>query len=472
MAAAVVTRDYSLTGAESAHAVEQQLAEAEWYASPVPREAMRELLERRDDLALRDTALWFGLLFVFGALGYRWWGSWWAILPFAAYGVIYGSSSDSRWHESLHGTAFKTDWLNNVLYEIASFMVQRESTVWRWSHMRHHSDTIIVGLDPEIAVPRPPKLGRLVLSFLGYQATVAYFRKVWLHCAGQIMPDEKTFIPESAWNTVYLKARIYLAIYAGVVALSLWHHSLLPLMYIGLPNFYGYWLMPIYGYTQHAGLAEDVLDHRLNCRTVYMNRVNRYLYWNMNYHVEHHMFPLVPYHNLPRLHELVKADMPPAYDGLGAAWREIIPALRRQATDPDYYVQRELPKAARRRTAAHEARTVVSDGTATADGWLDVAAADSLAVEDVLRFDVGERTLAVYRAGDGEYHATDGLCTHGGTHLATGVVMGHQIECPKHNGRFDVRDGSPQRAPVCVAVRTHPVRVAEGRLQVRLNGGA
>ena len=54
--------------------------------------------------------------------------------------------------------------------------------------------------------------------------------------------------------------------------------------------------MPIYGNTQHAGLAENVLDHRLNCRTVYMNPLNRYLYWNMNYHVEHHMFPLVPYH--------------------------------------------------------------------------------------------------------------------------------------------------------------------------------
>ena len=79
--------------------------------------------------------------------------------------------------------------------------------------------------------------------------------------------------------------------------------------------------MPIYGNTQHAGLAENVLDHRLNCRTVYMNFVNRYLYWNMNYHLEHHMFPLVPYHNLPKLHELVKADMPKAYNGILEAWR-------------------------------------------------------------------------------------------------------------------------------------------------------
>ena len=86
-------------------------------------------------------------------------------------------------------------------------------------------------------------------------------------------------------------------------------------MFIGLPTIYGAWLMPIYGQTQHAGLAENVLDHRLNCRTVYMNPINRYIYWNMNYHLEHHMFPLVPYHNLPKLHELVKADMPQPYTG-------------------------------------------------------------------------------------------------------------------------------------------------------------
>ena len=78
--------------------------------------------------------------------------------PFAIYGVLYASTSDSRWHEAGHGTAFKTDWMNNALYEIASFMVMRESTVWRWSHTRHHSDTIIVGRDPEIAVPRPPDI--------------------------------------------------------------------------------------------------------------------------------------------------------------------------------------------------------------------------------------------------------------------------------------------------------------------------
>ena len=118
--------------------------------------------------------------------------------------------------------------------------------------------------------------------------------------------------------------------------------------------------MVIYGDTQHAGLAENVLDHRLNCRTVYMNPINRYLYWNMNYHVEHHMFPLVPYHNLPKLHELVKADMPPPYHGLLEAWREIIPALLRESKDPDYYVKRPLPAPAPQAEAARTAQVITA----------------------------------------------------------------------------------------------------------------
>src|SRR5512139_2175304 len=157
--------DYSLTGKDSLLAVEKGLAEAAWYASPVQRAKMRELLVRRDQPAIGDTLLWFALLFIFGVGGCLLWGSWWAVLFFGVYGVLYATVSDSRWHESSHGTAFKTDWMNNMLYEIASFMVRRESVPWRWSHTRHHSDTIVVGRDPEIAVQRPADLQAIFLLF-------------------------------------------------------------------------------------------------------------------------------------------------------------------------------------------------------------------------------------------------------------------------------------------------------------------
>ena len=98
---------------------------------------------------------------------------------------------------------------------------------------------------------------------------------------------------------------------------------------------------------QHLGLAEDVLDHRLNARTVYLNPISRFIYWNMNYHVEHHMFPMVPYHALPALHEELKADLPKPYNGIIETYREIIPTLLRQIKDPTYFVRRELPPTAR-----------------------------------------------------------------------------------------------------------------------------
>jgi len=456
--------DYSLVGKDSALAIEKGLAEATWYASPVPKEKMRELLQRRDGPAIRDTIIWFALLIATGVWGYCWWGSWWAIIPFGIYSVIYASTSDSRWHESSHGTAFKTDWLNNALYEIASFMVLRESTPWRWSHTRHHSDTIIVGRDPEIAVPRPPDLKALFISFFNLQNFPKYVYHVLLHCTGRLTPEELTYIPESEHRKVFFHARVYCLIYGTTFALAIYHSSFLPLMFIGLPNLWGAWLMPIYGYTQHAGLAENVLDHRLNCRTVYMNPVNRFFYWNMNYHVEHHMFPLVPYHALPRLHQLVKADMPRPYSGLLEAWREIVPAVLRQIKDPAYHVKRAIPTPTHRKEAPPTAEIIHADGRPVVDGWVEVCASNHLSVEDVVRFDHDKKTYAVYCTADGNFYATDGICTHGNTHLADGLVKGKLIECPKHNGRFDVTDGSPKRKPVCVALQTYPVRVTDGKI--------
>ena len=74
-----------------------------------------------------------------------------------------------------------------------------------------------------------------------------------------------------------------------------------------------------------------------------MNPLSRFLYMNMNYHVEHHIFPMVPFYSLPALHELVKAQLAPAYPGFIAAYRELIPALIKQSRDAEYYVRRPLP---------------------------------------------------------------------------------------------------------------------------------
>jgi fatty acid desaturase len=151
-------------------------------------------------------------------------------------------------------------------------------------------------------------------------------------------------MPAAAWKVPWV-ARVWVGILAAVVATCAVTHSLLPAMLVGLPTIYGAPLLLFFGLTQHAGMAEDVLDHRLNTRTIYMNPLFRFLYSNMNYHVEHHMFPMVPYHALPKLHELVKADCPPPYPNCRTAYREIFAALRRQRRDPDWQVARPLPDA-------------------------------------------------------------------------------------------------------------------------------
>jgi fatty acid desaturase len=86
-----------------------------------------------------------------------------------------------------------------------------------------------------------------------------------------------------------------------------------------------------------------VRDHRLNTRTVTLNPVFRFLYFNMNYHIEHHMFPMVPFHALPNLHERVQRDLPYTYSGLIDAFKEIVPVLIRQSKDANYFLLRALP---------------------------------------------------------------------------------------------------------------------------------
>lgn len=337
-------RDYSLTGPEAERARVRGLASAQWYKPPISRVEMKKLVARSNGRAARDAVVWLALLVATGVLAYRSWGTWWALPAFAAYGTLYGSASDARWHEFGHRTAFKTQWANSILYQIASFMTLREPVSWRWSHARHHDDTIIVGRDAEIAVQRPTPLWKIAVEFVALRSAISEARKIAANMVGRLTDDEHVYIPESEHRRAIWSGRTMGATLAAVVVWSVAIGSIKPLMFIGLPSLYGRWLLVVYGLTQHAGLAEDVLDHRLNSRTVLMNPVNRFLYLNMNFHTEHHMFPAVPYHALPQLHTAIASDLPPAYKGLREAYREIILALRRQAKDPTYHVARSLPQ--------------------------------------------------------------------------------------------------------------------------------
>lgn len=343
----MTSRDYSLHGPDAEHAVKTGLATAEWYHTNIPRKEMKALMQRSDQPAIRDAFIMFGSMFLLAGIGIALWPSWWSAPFWLAYGVLYGSAMDSRWHECGHGTAFKTPWMNNAVYQVASFCMVRNPITWRWSHARHHTDTIIVGRDPEIVAMRPPALFRIFLNFFGIVDALTGWKKMFLNAAGRLDEDEKTYIPEQEQHKVIGVARAWVLIYLATILLAVGLNSILPFILVGLPRLYGAWHHVMTGIMQHAGLAENVLDHRLNSRTVYMNPVSRFIYWNMNYHVEHHMFPMVPYHRLPELHEKIKHDLPDPNTSILDAYREIWPTLKRQLRYEDFFIKRELPKSAR-----------------------------------------------------------------------------------------------------------------------------
>jgi fatty acid desaturase len=347
MVIVIQRRDYSITGPENQRAQQKGLVAAEWYTTPIPMVKLKELMKRKNGPAIRDNLIWFGGLLVLGYLAFLSWGTWWAVPAFLAYGILYATPGDSRWHEYGHGTAFKTQWMNEVIHKIASFMVLRSATPWRWSHSRHHTDTIIVGRDPEIIEQRPPVWKILLKQIFDLYGGPIEIKRFVLHTFGRLESQEKEYIPDSQYPKTFWEARVYMLIILSVIGACIYTGIILSEMFVVLSSFYGFIVVLTFGMTQHLGLYEDVLDHRLNSRTIYMNPILRFLYWNMNYHVEHHMFPMVPYHALRKLHEETKSDCPAARPNLFAALKEVITALRKQKHDPAYVVVKPLPSTAR-----------------------------------------------------------------------------------------------------------------------------
>jgi Na+-transporting NADH:ubiquinone oxidoreductase subunit F len=474
--------DYSLTGPRAGRAVEAGLADARWYVTPVPRDAMRALLQRRDGPAMRDTLLWFALLLITGAAAAALWPTAWAILPFALYGILFASVSDSRWHECGHGTAFKTDWLNNAVYEIGSFMDSA-------------SPSCGAGATPAITATRSSPAGIARSARCGPSPSPAScsssstsrmcssFKQCCPACCGRMIAADERHLHAR------IRARAALTARPGLPAHLRGDRS--SRRGRGQPSpadvrrpalLLGALAVDRLRIQQHAGLAEDVLDHRLNTRTVYLNRISKYLYWNMGYHIEHHMFPMVPYYNLDRLHALVKWDMPRPYCGLLDAYREVIPALIRQSKDGAYYIRRAVPAAAANPAApAATAETFTSSAEPDAEGWVAVCELDRLVPGDVLRFEHvssadgdspaggASAAYAIYRTFDGRLYASAARCTHANAQLTDGFLQGVCIECPKHNGRFDIRDGAVRRPPPRAPLQTYPIceRAGTVYLQVR-----
>jgi len=237
----VEKRDYSLLGEDAERAVQSGLAAAQWYHSDIPRPQMKALMKRSDQPALRDAVILFTAMILFAGMGIALWPTWWSLPFWLAYGVLYGSAMDARWHECGHGTAFRTAWMNDVIYQIACFCMIRNPISWRWSHARHHTDTIIIGRDPEILAMRPPAALMIAVNFFGVIDVWRGLARMMLNASGRLDPQEASYIPQSEQPKVIRVARVWLAIYAATIVLAVMLGSILPLMLIGLPRLYGAW---------------------------------------------------------------------------------------------------------------------------------------------------------------------------------------------------------------------------------------
>jgi fatty acid desaturase len=323
----------------------QPITMDDWYKCPLERKVLKELTRRNDRVALTYFGGFMALVLATGALAWFALGTLWVFPALLLYGTIF-AFAEAMEHELRHRTPFRSEWLNESVHWIICFMTWREQIYSRWSHAQHHTYTHLtatVPADVEIAVKRPTNYLKLATDFLRVSHGIHHLGNIVLHSLGIVSKSAKAVVPAVEYRAMCRNSRVMLVLYVGVGVWAVVAQSWLPVVFLLLPRSYGAWLHELLAITQHTGLRENELDHRFSTRTIRLNPVLQFLYWNMNYHVEHHMFPNVPFHALPKLRRAIGHDLPPACDGLSAAWREILHVLRMQRHDPEYMITPQVP---------------------------------------------------------------------------------------------------------------------------------
>ena len=313
-----------------------------WYRCEIDRALLKSLSRRTNWHGLVYLFYFIALLIITGFLVLSSVGTLWSIPAFLLYGGIWVFAT-SVVHETSHGTAFRNRALNETVFFLSGFMVQQTSCLARYTHARHHSHTMLVGEDPEILLTNPMTWRDFIVKELIDLGSIWYFVKAIAALAiGRPTQDAADCIPAAAMRRAVIEAQAYMLGYLAIIFWSLAAQSWLPVLMLILPRVLG---APVHGVmlaTQHIGMAQDIPDHRHTTRTMIVNPVLRMLYWNMNYHIEHHVFSQIPFHALPALHEAVRDQCPPPTQGIGRALIEIATTINRQRQEPTYTTPRPL----------------------------------------------------------------------------------------------------------------------------------
>ena len=318
----------------------------EWFKPEIDKKTLKDLSKRSDFEGWKHIIIFFSALSSLGLLSVYFWNTWFFVLFYLAYCTVWGGA-DAIWHECGHRTAFKTRKINDFFYNIASFMNNFEPVRWRWSHSLHHSYT--ASLDPhDYEVDGSIFAKHTLLSFLiGFLPGInlltlhkSLHLEIIKHALGiktKVMID---CIPEDQRSKCINSSRVFVLLWITILVSSFLTNSFLPILLFLLPTFFRS-LNMIWGLTQHMGLKEDTKDHRESTRSVRLNPIFSFIYWKMEYHIEHHMFPMVPSYNLPKLYDVIK-DQLPKPQTLFEAYKEIIPAVIKKSKNPNYYIPVKL----------------------------------------------------------------------------------------------------------------------------------
>lgn len=324
----------------------------DWYRCPVRPDLLKNLHERSDLPGWLQSLGYLGILFLTGGLAFSAAGRWpipVLVALIVLHGICYAFQINAV-HELGHGTVFKTKILNRVFLRIFAFLGWINFEMFEKSHARHHRYTLHPPEDLEVVLPIKVLVRQFFLQSslnpMGFLRTV---RDTFLVACGKISGEWNLKLfpaddPEKRRGPVRW-ARILLAGHGLILAVSIYFQLWMIPVLITFAPFYGSWLFFLCNNTQHNGLQDNVSDFRLCCRTFTVNPVVQFLYWHMNFHIEHHMFAAVPCYNLGKLHALIKHDLPPCPHGLIETWKEIAAIQNRQEAEPGYQYAAPLPSA-------------------------------------------------------------------------------------------------------------------------------
>lgn len=332
--------------------------QVQWYRSPVDPELLKALSQRSNAWGLAQAMGFLGLYATTAGLAMYGVGRW---HPAAVAGMVFlhgtvGAFMINGVHELGHRTVFRTAWLNRWFERVLAFLGWINHEMFNLSHSRHHAYTLHPPDDLEVVLPIKLMAMQFVTrGVVNWPSARWIAQQTWAKAHGRFEGEwELTILPADKLEKrrpVVRWARILLVGHGLIVAASVtlalvtgWPGWWLAPVLTTLTPAYGNWLFWLCNNTQHIGLMDNVPDFRLNCRTFLVNPVVGFLYWRMNYHTEHHMYPTVPCYRLGALHRAIRHDLPPCPRGIVACWREILAILRRQEADPSYQHHPALPK--------------------------------------------------------------------------------------------------------------------------------